>query len=210
VHVSDDNRRGLLGQASILTLTSVSNRTSPVQRGKYVMEVMFGTAPPPPPPNVPPLKENAASGNGKQLSVRERVEQHRANEPCNSCHKMMDPIGFSLENFDGVGAWRVNDSGFQIDVSGQLFDGTKLNGPVALRQAILKHSDSFVQSFTESLMTYGLGRVTDYRYMPSVRTVEREAQRNNYKFSAFITGIVKSAPFQMNTTEEAASSGAHH
>ncbi len=210
VRLTDENRRGLLGQASILTLTSVSNRTSPVQRGKYVMEVMFGTAPPPPPPNVPPLKENPASGNGKQLSVRERVEQHRANEPCNSCHKMMDPIGFSLENFDGVGAWRVNDSGFRIDVSGQLFDGTKLNGPVALRQAVLKHSDSFVQSFTESLLTYGLGRVTDYRYMPSVRAIEREAQRNNYRFSAFITGIVKSAPFQMNTSDESVASGAHH
>ncbi len=202
VSLPDENRRGLLGQASILTLTSVSNRTSPVQRGKYIMEVVFGTPPPAPPPNVPPLKENAASGNEKQLTVRERMEQHRANEPCASCHKMMDPIGFSLENFDGVGAWRVNDSGFRIDVTGQLFDGTKLDGPVSLRQAVLKHSDSFMESFTESLFTYALGRVTDYRYMPAVRAIEREAAKDNNRFSAFVVGIAKSAPFQMSAADQ--------
>jgi Protein of unknown function (DUF1592)/Protein of unknown function (DUF1588)/Protein of unknown function (DUF1587)/Protein of unknown function (DUF1585)/Protein of unknown function (DUF1595)/Cytochrome C oxidase, cbb3-type, subunit III len=204
----DANRRGLLGQASILTLTSVSNRTSPVQRGKYVMEVLLGTPPPPPPPNVPPLKENAASGNEKQLSVRERMEQHRATEPCASCHKMMDPIGFSLENFDGVGAWRVADSGRRIDVTGQLFDGTKLDGPVSLREAVLKHTDSFAESFTESLLTYALGRVTDYRYMPAVRAIEREAAKDNNRFSAFVLGIVKSEPFQMNAAEETTVSSA--
>jgi hypothetical protein len=198
----DENRRGLLGQASILTLTSASNRTNPVRRGKYIMEVVFGTPPPPPPPNVPPLKENAASGNEKLMTVRERLEQHRTTEPCASCHKMMDPIGFSLENFDGVGAWRVNDSGYRIDATGQLFDGTKLDGPVSLRQAVLKHTDSFITAFTDNLMTYALGRVTDYRYMPAVRAVEREAQKDDNRFSAFVLGIVKSAPFQMSTADE--------
>jgi Protein of unknown function (DUF1592)/Protein of unknown function (DUF1588)/Protein of unknown function (DUF1587)/Protein of unknown function (DUF1595)/Protein of unknown function (DUF1585) len=208
VELPDENRRGLLGQGSILTLTSVSNRTSPVIRGKYVMDVVFGTPPPAPPPNVPPLKENAASGNEKQLTVRERLEQHRANEPCASCHKMMDPIGFAMENFDGVGGWRVNDSGYPIDVKGQLFDGAKLNGPVSLRQAVLNHTDSFIEAFTENLLAYGLGRVTDYRYMPTVRAIQSEAAKRNNRFSAFVLGIVKSAPFQMSTVEEAATGAA--
>ena len=202
VDLTDPNRRGLLGQGSILTLTSVSNRTSPVIRGKYIMEVFFGTPPPAPPPNVPPLKENAASGDEKPLSVRERVEMHRANEPCASCHKMMDPIGFSLENFDGVGGWRANDSGFHIDSTGQLFDGTKLDGPSSLRQAILSHTDSFTNAFAGNLLAYALGQVTDYRYMPAVRAIERDAAKNGNRFSAFVLGIVKSTPFQMSTVED--------
>jgi len=144
VVIADENRRGLLGQASVLTLTSVSNRTSPVQRGKYVMEVLLGTPPPPPPAVVPALKENAPSGDVKLLSVRERMEEHRKNPVCAACHRMMDPIGFALENFDGVGVWRNNDSGFQIDASGRMFDGSKLDGPASLRQAILNHSDAFI------------------------------------------------------------------
>jgi hypothetical protein len=204
VQIPDENRRGLLGQASILTLTSVSNRTSPVRRGKYIMEVIFGTPPPPPPPNVPPLKENSPSGDEKQLTVRERQEQHRAMEPCASCHRMIDPIGFALENFDGVGAWRVNDSGSKVDVTGQLFDGTKLNGPISLREAVLKHTDSFVESFTRSLLTYSLGRITDYRMMPTVRAIEREAAKDNNRFSAFVLGIAKSNAFQMSTADSTA------
>jgi len=210
VEIPDENRRGLLGQGSILTLTSISNRTSPVQRGKYVMEVLLGTPPPPPPPNVPALKENATSGEVKPLSVRERMEEHRKNPVCASCHKMIDPIGFALENFDAVGAWRTNDSGFRVDTKGQLFDGTKLDGPVSLRQAILNHSDAFLGTFTESLLAYGLGRVIDYRDMPVVRSIEREAAQNGNRFSAFMLAIVNSMPFQMSRAEESAAVDAGH
>jgi hypothetical protein len=205
VAVTDPNRFGLLGHGSILTLTSTALRTSPVQRGKYVMEVLLGTPPPPPPPNVPALPENSDSRTGhvaKPLSVRERVEEHRANPACAGCHKMMDPIGFALENFDAVGVWRTNDSGFRIDPSGQMFDGAKLTGPSSLRQALLNHSDVFISNLTENLLAYGLGRVLEYYDMPTVRGIDREAARSNNQFSAFILGIVKSAPFQMRRAEE--------
>ena len=195
VSIREENRRGLLGQGSILTLTSIATRTSPVARGKYVMEVLLGTPPPPPPPNVPPLKENAE--DAKPRSLRELMEAHRQNEPCASCHKMMDPIGFSLENFDAVGSWRDKDNGKPIDASGQMFDGTKLDGPQSLRRALLQHSDSFIGSFTESLFAYGLGRVIESADMPAVRVVEREAARDENRFSAFILAVVKSTPFQM-------------
>ena len=200
VTLTDPNRFGLLGQGSILMLTSTATRTSPVQRGKYVMEVLLGTPPPPPPPNVPALKETA--DNGKPRSVRESMEEHRKNPACAGCHAMMDPIGFSLENFDAVGLWRTNDGGFPIDASGKLFDGTKLDGPASLRQAILNHSDAFIGTFTEGLLAYGVGRVIDYHDMPFVRAIEHEAARNNNRFSSFILGIVKSAPFQMRRAEE--------
>jgi hypothetical protein len=200
VQIPDENRRGLLGQASILTLTSISNRTSPVGRGKYVMEVLLGTPPPAPPPNVPALKETAEATTVQ--TVRQRLEEHRTQEPCASCHKMMDPIGFSLENFDAMGAWRTKDSGMPVDAAGQLFDGTKLNGPISLRQAILNHSDAFTGAFTESLLAYGLGRVLETYDMPAVRSIEREASNNGDRFSAYVLGIVKSAPFQMRRTEE--------
>jgi hypothetical protein len=206
VRITDKNRRGLLGHASILTLTSVSTRTSPVGRGKYVMEVLLGTPPPPPPPDVPPLRENAASGGAKAVSVRQRLEEHRSVEPCKSCHKLMDPIGFALENFDAVGGWRINDGGLPIDPSGELFDGTTLDGPASLNQAILKHSDMFVSAFGESLMTYGLGRVVDYRDMPALRSILKDAARSGNRFSSFVLALVKSAPFQMRTAEETASS----
>ena len=214
VEIPDENRRGLLGQASILTLTSISNRTSPVQRGKYVMEVLLGTPPPPPPPNVPALKDNASSGELKLQSVRERMEEHRKNAVCAACHKMIDPIGFALENFDAVGAWRINDSGFAVDPKGQLFDGTRLDGPLSLRQAILNHSDAFLGTFTENLLAYGLGRVIDYQDMPVVRTIEHQAAQSGNRFSAYVLGIVNSLPFQMNRAEEAgavdAGAAEHH
>ena len=208
VEITDPNRAGLLGHASILTLTSVSNRTSPVQRGKYVMSVVLGTPPPTPPPNVPPLKENAPSGSVKMLSVRERMEAHRANEPCRSCHQMMDPIGFALENFDGVGQWRTNDLGLPLDATGTMFDGSKLDGPAGLRQAILNHSDSFIGGFTENLLAYGIGRVLEPSDMPAVRAIDRDAARNGNRFSAYILGIVRSAPFQMSRVDPAASQSA--
>ncbi len=200
VALTDPNRYGLLGDGSILMLTSTATRTSPVQRGKYVMEVLLGTPPPPPPPNTPALKEAAESA--KPLSVRERMEEHRRNAACAGCHKLMDPIGFALENFDAVGIWRTNDEGTRIEASGQMFDGAKLNGPASLRQAILNHSDAFLGTFTENLLAYGLGRVIDYHDMPFVRAIAREAAKNDNRFSSFILGIVKSAPFQMRRAEE--------
>jgi hypothetical protein len=199
VTVSDENRLGVLGHASILTLTSVSNRTSPVQRGKWVMIALLGTPPPPPPANVPPLKETGE--NEKIQSVREKMEQHRKNEPCRSCHQLMDPIGLALENFDGIGSWRAKDGGLPVDSSGRMFDGTKLDGPVSLRKAILSHSDAFLGTFTENLLAYALGRVVDYHDMPMVRSIEQEAARNNQRFSSFVLGIVRSMPFQMRRAE---------
>jgi hypothetical protein len=200
IQITDPNRYGLLGQGSILTLTSLANRTSPVYRGKWVMDVLLGVPAPTPPPNVPPLKENTEGS--KVLSVRERMEQHRQNEPCHSCHQLMDPIGFSLENFDATGAWRINDSGFKIDPSGQLFDGTKVNGAIDLRNAVVAHSDAFLRTFTVNLLTYGLGRVLEYSDMPVVRAIDREAAASNNRFSAFVLGIVKSTPFQMRRAEQ--------
>jgi cytochrome c551/c552 len=200
VTLTDENRFGLLGQGSILTLTSVSNRTSPVQRGKWVMIVLFGTPPPPPPAVVPALKENEE--NGKMETVRERMEQHRKNEPCHSCHQLMDPIGLALEKFDAVGAWRTKDSGLPIDSESKMFDGTKLDGPVSLRNAIMSHQTAFIGSFTERLLAYGLGRVVDYRDMPMVRSIEKEAAQNNNRFSAFVLSIVRSVPFQMRQADD--------
>jgi len=210
VAVTDPNRYGVLGHAGILTLTSTAIRTSPVQRGKYVMQVLLGTPPPPAPPNVPALPENAELRTGhvaKPLSVRERMEEHRANPTCASCHKLMDPIGFAMENFDPVGVWRTHDSGFPIDPKGQMFDGSKLDGPVALRNALVGRQDAFIAAFSESLLAYGLGRVLEYWDMPQVRSIERDAARNNNKFSSFVLGIVRSPAFQMRRAEEAEPKG---
>ncbi|MBZ5605365.1 MAG: DUF1592 domain-containing protein [Acidobacteriia bacterium] len=208
VTLKDPNRFGLLGQGSILTLTSSSNRTSPVQRGKWVMLVMLGTPPPPPPPNVPPFKE--AGENEKAMTVRQTMEQHRKVEPCRSCHQLMDPIGLALENFDAVGQWRTKDAGMPVDANGKMFDGTKLDGPISLRNAILSHSDAFTGNFTEKLLSYALGRVIDDNDMPMVRAIERDAARDNYKFSSYVLGVVKSMPFQMRRAEPAESSGGGH
>jgi len=199
VTLTDPNRFGLLGQGSILTLTSVSNRTSPVQRGKWVMMVLFGTPPPPPPPNVPPLKE--AGENEVAHTVREQMEMHRKNEPCASCHKLMDPIGLALENFDAVGQWRTRDAGMPVDTASQMFDGTKLDGPISLRNTVLSHSDAFIGTFTENLTAYGIGRVVDYHDMPMIRSIERDAATRGNKFSAFVLAIVKSMPFQMRQAD---------
>ena len=199
VPVTDPNRVGLLGHASILTLTSLANRTSPVLRGKYVMEVLLGVAPPPPPGNVPPLMENVE--NQKPLPVRERLAEHRKNPACASCHKMMDPIGLSLENFNAIGRWRTVDSGAAVDPSGEMYDGTTLDGPVSLRNAIVKHQDAFIASFTENLLAYGLGRLVDYRDMPAVRAIVRDAAAQDHRFSSFVLGVVNSVPFQMRRAD---------
>jgi len=203
VSLKDENRRGLLGQGSILTLTSVADRTSPVQRGKWVLEVLLGSPPPPPPPNVPALEETKAAEGTRLLSVRERMEEHRKDPACTSCHQVIDPIGLALENFDVTGAWRIKDNGASIDASGELYDGTALEGPAGLRQALLNRSDVFFRSFIESLMTYGLGRRIEYYDMPAVRAVAREAAQNDYHVSSFIKGVVKSEAFQMKRAFDA-------
>ncbi|PWU09323.1 MAG: hypothetical protein C5B51_06465 [Terriglobia bacterium] len=195
VTLTGDARRGLLGQGSILLVTSVANRTSPVQRGKWILENLMGTAPPLPPPNVPPLKEN--EGGQQPASVRERLIEHRQNPVCAACHKIMDPIGFSLENFDLIGKWRDTDGGTHIDASGEMVDGSKLDGPASLRRALLSRSDLFVSTLTEKLMIYALGRGVKYYDMPVVRSITREAARRDNRFSSLVLGIVASAPFQM-------------
>jgi hypothetical protein len=197
VTLTDPNRRGVLGQGSVLLLTSIADRTSPVLRGKWIMEVLLGSPPPPPPPNVPLLEETKTVDAGKVLSVRERMEEHRKNPQCTSCHKVIDPLGLALENFDVTGVWRIKDAGAAIDPVGDLYDGTKLDGPVALRQALLKHQDVIMLSFTESLMTYALGRRVEYFDMPAVRQIVRGAKAKNYRFSAFISGVAHSAAFRM-------------
>ena len=195
VKLTDPTRFGLLGKAGILTMTSLSNRTSPVARGKYVLEVLIGSPPPPPLPVVPPLQE--AVLNQENLSMRERMRGHRDNPACRACHQIMDPIGLALENFDGIGLWRDNDEGSRIDATGTMYDGSELDGPTSVRQAVLNRSDAFLGSFTESLLAYGVGRVLDYRDMPTVRSIAREAAKNNNRFSSFILGIVESPAFQM-------------
>ncbi|MGP0073480.1 MAG: DUF1592 domain-containing protein, partial [Bryobacteraceae bacterium] len=195
VTLPDEARRGLLGQGSILLVTSVATRTSPVARGKWVLENILGSSPPLPPPNVPALPENASTA--KLVSVREKMEAHRNNPVCAACHKIMDPIGFSLENFDLTGKWRRTDGGVPIDASGQMVDGTKLSGPASLREALLSRSDVFVSTLTEKLMTYAIGRGLQYYDMPAVREITRAAARNNNRFSSIVLAIVKSAPFQM-------------
>jgi hypothetical protein len=207
VPVRDEARRGLLGQGSILALTSHATRTSPVLRGKWVLENILGTPPPPPPPNVPTLKE---PGKGdKPRSMREQLAEHRATPTCASCHKVMDPIGFALENFDAVGAWRSREGGAPIDVSGQLADGAVVDGVGGLRQALLARPDVFVGTMVEKLMIYALGRGLTSHDMPAVRQVVREARAQDYRFSAIVLAVTRSVPFQFrlaaaNTTLQAA------
>ena len=195
VSLTDPNRRGLLGQASILTVTSYAARTSPVQRGKWILTNILGTPPTPPPPNVPELKENAEGG--KPLSLRERMEAHRANPVCAGCHKIMDPIGFALENFDAVGQWRTTDDGATIDPSGTLFNGAKINGPADLRRVLLSRPETFVGVMTEKFLTYALGRGLEYYDLPAVRIIVNDAGARQFRFSSLVLGIVQSAPFQM-------------
>ena len=188
-------RRGILGQGSILTVTSYPNRTSPVLRGKWILENILGTPPSPPPPDVPTLDDNRPGAEAR--SLRERLEAHRASPTCASCHRVMDPLGFALENFEGIGEYRVKEEGGAIDPSGQLADGSPIDGPVALRTAVLKRPEMFVRTMTQKLMTYGLGRGIEDADMPLVRRIARETAAQQYRFSALVLGIVKSAPFQM-------------
>jgi hypothetical protein len=200
ITLSDETRRGLLGQGSILTVTSYANRTSPTIRGKWLLENILGAPPPPPPPNVPSLKPK--DDQGKVLSVRESLEAHRANPVCASCHARMDPLGFALENFDAVGKWRTVDAGTTIDSSGALPDGTKFNGPGELRKILLRRPEEFVTTVTERLLTYALGRGVEYYDQPAIRKIVREAAPSEHRWSALVVGIVNSTPFQMRRTVE--------
>jgi hypothetical protein len=195
VGITDDARRGLLGKGSILLVTSHAGRTSPVVRGKWILDNLLAAPPPPPPPDVPALEDTHSPVRSQ--SVRERLEAHRANPGCATCHKVIDPLGFALENFDAVGAWRTPDTGTLIDASGQLADGTKVDGVAALRQAIVKHPEMFVRALTEKLLTYALGRGLGHHDYPVVRTIVRDAASRDYRFSSLVLGIVRSAPFQM-------------
>ena len=195
VPVADVNRRGLLGHGSVLTVTSYPNRTSVVQRGKWILENLLGTPPPPPPADVPDLMP---VHNGKRLSMREQMQVHRANPTCAACHARMDPIGFALENYDAAGQWREMDAGTPIDASGMLPDGTEFRGPAGLSQLLLtKYRDEFVRTSVEKLLTYALGRGVEYYDAPTIRSIVRATARDNYRISSLILAIVKSAPFQM-------------
>jgi hypothetical protein len=194
VALHDANRRGLLGQGSILFQTSVANRTSPVFRGKWIMTVLFNSPPPPPPPNVPPLEENGASSTPH--SVRERLEQHRKAPVCAGCHAIIDPPGLALENFDPIGRWRATDSGQAIDATTTLPGGIAVSGPSGLREALLSRPDLFVSTLTQKLMVYALGRRLEAEDMPTVRRIVREAARDDYRFDDIVLGIVRSTQFQ--------------
>jgi Protein of unknown function (DUF1588)/Protein of unknown function (DUF1585) len=195
-----DYRRGILGKGSFLSVTWTQNfRTSPVNRGVWVLENILGTPPPEPPPNVPPL-EDTKGESGKQLTLREQMTMHRTNQPCAGCHKIMDPIGFALENLDADGHWRAKqggDGGVPIDARVKLFDGQEIEGPAGLRQALLRYSPQFVRMVTEKLMTYATGRGMTYTDMPTIRTIARNIQRDNNRFSAIVLEIVRSPQFQM-------------
>jgi hypothetical protein len=192
-----DVRRGLLGKGAIQTVSALPTRTSLVGRGKWILQNIVGTQPPDPPPfAVPPL--SSTGEGGKALSLRQQMEMHRRVEPCASCHKIMDPIGLAMENFDGIGKWRTHDEGIPIDASGVLVDGTPMNGIVDLRQALLGYSGQFVRNVTERLMTYAIGRGVEYYDMPTIRSIVRDASEKNYRFSALVLGIVKSPQFQSN------------
>ena len=199
----EGERRGLLGHASILTLTSHAGRTSPVLRGKWVMEVFLGSPPPPPPPNVPDLEETDSVSGGRFLTVRERMEEHRSNPACMSCHRVIDPLGLVLENFDATGAWRIKDNGAPIESTGVLYDGTVMEGPAGLRAALLNRPEVFLSTFTENLMAYALGRRVEYYDMPTIRSITREAAGNGYRISTLVLGVVNSSAFQMSAREAA-------
>jgi hypothetical protein len=194
VTLPDANRRGLLGQGSILFQTSVANRTSPVFRGKWIMTNIFNSPPPPPPPNVPSLDQSTASSTPH--SVRERMEQHRRDPVCAACHSIIDPPGLALENFDPIGRWRETDSGQPVDANTTLPGGIAVSGPSGLREAILSRPELFVSTFAEKLMVYALGRRLEAEDMPTVRRIVREAASDDYRFSAIVLGIVRSPQFQ--------------
>jgi hypothetical protein len=203
----DSMRRGVLGHASVLTLTSMAGRTSPVLRGKWVMEVIMGTPPPPPPPGVPTLEETEAADEGRVLTTRERMEIHRANPTCNACHRFMDPIGLSLDSYGVTGKWRIRDNGNPLDTRGDYYDGTPINNPAELQAALMQRPIPLVRTFTSNLMAYALGRRLEYFDQPTVRRIVREAEQEGYRMSAFFLGVVKSDAFRMQAVPTAVEDG---
>jgi len=197
----DASRRGVLGQGSVLVQTSLANRTSPVLRGKWVMEVLLGTPPPPPPPNIPALEEAGEAKEGRLLTTREKMEIHRQNPTCNSCHRFMDPIGLALDNFDVTAKWRVRENGMPLDTAGDFYDGTKVTSLSELTTALTKRPTPLVRNFTENLMAYALGRRVESYDQPTVRAIARAAESTNYKVSSFVLGVVKSDAFRMKRVE---------
>jgi cytochrome c551/c552 len=200
----DDTRRGVLGQGSVLVQTSLANRTSPVLRGKWVMEVLLGTPPPPPPPDVPVLEDTAEAKDGRLLTTRERMELHRANPTCASCHRFMDPIGLALDRFDVTAKWRERENGMPLDTKGDFYDGTAVESPAQLTAALMKRPVPLIRTFTENLMAYALGRRVEYYDLPAIRAIARSAEADGYKMSSFIVGVVKSDAFRMKRAEPAA------
>jgi hypothetical protein len=202
-----DMRRGLLGKGGLMTLTSAAARTSPVTRGKWFLQTFLGVSPPDPPPNVPKPKEPPVdpTGNTKIPTMRQTLEAHRANPTCATCHKIFEPMGLALENFDAVGAWRAYDGDSPIDASGVLVDGTKVDGVASLRGALVRRSDQFARVVTEKLLTYALGRGVEYQDMPMVRSIVHDSAAGKYKFVSLVMGIVKSQPFQTNMKLEESS-----
>ena len=193
----DDSRGGILGHGSILVLTSLANRTSPVLRGKWVMEVLLGTPPPPPPPDIPPLEETEGAKGGRLLTTRERMELHRTNPTCSSCHRLIDPIGLALDNFDVTAKWRVRENGVPLDTRGDFYDGTPVSTPGELVDVLLKRPIPLMRTFTENLLAYALGRRVEYFDQPAIRTIVREAEADGYRMASFIMGVVRSDAFQM-------------
>ena len=207
VDYPDDRRVGLLGHGSVLVLTSLANRTSPVLRGKWVMEVMLGTPPPPPPPGIPDLEETEASRDGRILTTRERMEIHRENPACRSCHRFMDPIGLALDNFDVTGKWRLLENGIPLDTRGDFYDGTPVTTPAELSKALLKRPLPLVRTFTENLMAYALGRRVEYYDQPAVREIVRRAEADGFPVSSLILGVVMSDAFRLKQAAAATTAG---
>ena len=203
VQYPDARRRGVLGQGTMLVQTSMANRTSPVLRGKWVMEVLLGTPPPPPPPDVPDLEAAGEAKEGRLMTTRERLEVHRKNPTCNSCHRFMDPIGLALDNFDVTGRWRSREYGSELDTKGDFYDGTAITSPSELVNALLKRPTPLVRTFTENLMAYALGRRVEYFDQPAIRAITRKAEADDFRMSAFILGIVKSDAFRMKRVDAA-------
>ncbi len=207
VELPNGRRRGLLGHGSILVQTSHGDRTSPVLRGKWIMEVLLDSPPPPPPPNVPSFEQTEEVDQGRPRTVKERMQLHRANPVCQACHQYIDPLGLALENFDVTAEWRIKDAGNSVDPSGMLWDGTLLNGPEDLRQALLKYRTSFLRTFTKNLLAYAIGRRVEYYDQPTIRAITQRAAENDYRMSSFVVDVAKSAPFQRTQAPRVSTNG---
>jgi len=205
--VTHAHRRGVLGHGSVLTLTSHANRTSPVLRGKWVMEVLMGTPPPPPPPNVPELEESGTAVEGRRLTTREQMELHRESPTCNACHQFIDPIGLALDNYDVTGRWRIKEHGQPLDTRGELYDGTPVTSPEDLRSALLARPIPLVRGFTENLMAYAIGRRMEAADQPWIRAIADRAADENYRMTSFIRGVVESPAFRMQRVPDVNATG---